>query len=79
MGRWERWKGNDMAKWERWESDEVGRWEVHGFIQGWGKQCESKIFFFFYGVNQGNEGDGLKFFLRARRDGKTFLRSSASC
>ena len=30
-------------------------------------------------VNQGNEGDGLKIFLRARRDGKTLLRSSASC
>ena len=30
-------------------------------------------------VNQGNEGDGLKIFLRARSDGKTLLRSYASC
>ena len=30
-------------------------------------------------VNQGNEGDGLKIFLCACRDGKTLLRSSASC
>ena len=30
-------------------------------------------------VNQGNEEDGLQIFLRARRDGKTLLRSSASC
>ena len=30
-------------------------------------------------VNQGNEGDGLKIFLCASRDGKTFLRSSESC
>ena len=30
-------------------------------------------------VNQGNEGDGLKIFLQACRDGKTLLRSSTSC
>ena len=30
-------------------------------------------------VNQGNEGDGLKIFLHARRDGKALLRSSTSC
>ena len=78
MGRWERWKVNDLARWERRESGEVGRWEVYGFIRGWGTQCESKILFF-YVVNKGNEGDGLKFFLHAHRDGKTLLRSSASC
>ena len=71
--RWERWKGNEVARWERWESGEVGRWEVPGFIQGWGAQGESKIFFLFLmlikgtkgrsDVNQGNKGDGLKIFL----------------
>ena len=30
-------------------------------------------------VNQGNEGDGLKIFLRARRDGETLLRHSELC
>ena len=30
-------------------------------------------------INQGNKGDGLKSFLCAHRDGKTLLRSSASC
>ena len=25
VGRWEMWKGNDVAKWERQESGEVGR------------------------------------------------------
>ena len=30
-------------------------------------------------VNQGNEGDGLKIFLRFHRDGKTLLRYSARC
>ena len=30
-------------------------------------------------VNQGNEGDELKIFLRVHRDGKAPLRSSASC
>ena len=39
MGRWERWKGNEV---ERWESGEVGRWDVPGFIQGWETQGESK-------------------------------------
>ena len=43
VGEVERWKGNEVARWERQESGEVGRWEVSGFIQGWGKQGESKI------------------------------------
>ena len=30
-------------------------------------------------VNEENEGDGLKISLRVDRDGKTLLRSSASC
>ena len=30
-------------------------------------------------VNQGNEGNRLKIFLLVHRDGKTLLRSSASC
>ena len=30
-------------------------------------------------VDQGNKGDGLKIFLYACRDGRTLLRSSASC
>ena len=36
LGRWERWKGNEVARWERQESDDVGRWEVPSFIQGLG-------------------------------------------
>ena len=39
-------------------------------IKGTKGQCD---------VNQGSEGDGLKTFLHTRRDGKTLLRSSASC
>ena len=34
MGRWNRWKGNEVASWERQESGEGGRWKVPGFIQG---------------------------------------------
>ena len=30
-------------------------------------------------VNQGNEGDGLKIFSRAGRDGKALFISSVSC
>ena len=73
-----------------WEVGEVGSWEVPGFIQGWGTQGKSKILSFCFlmlikgtkgqsDVNQGKEGDGWKIFLCARRDGKTLLRSSASC
>ena len=44
LGRWERWKGNEVerwkgnevARWKRQESGEVGRWEVPGLIQMWG-------------------------------------------
>ena len=43
VGRWEKWKGNEVA---RWESGEVGSWEVPGFIQGWGTQGESEILSF---------------------------------
>ena len=55
MGRW---KGNDLAKWERRESGEVGRCEVYSFIQGWGKQYESKILFFFMMLIKGTKGMG---------------------
>ena len=46
MGRWERWKGNEVARWERRESGEVERWEVPGFIQGGKQKGESKILSF---------------------------------
>ena len=31
VGRWERWKGNEVARLKKWESGEVGRWEVPGY------------------------------------------------
>ena len=46
MGRWERWKGNEVARPERQESGEMARWKVPGFIQGRGRQDDSKIFSF---------------------------------
>ena len=38
VGRWERWKCNNVVRWGRRESGEVGRWEILGFIQGRGTQ-----------------------------------------
>ena len=46
VGRWERWKGNEVARRKRQESGEVGKWEIPGFIQGWETQGESKILSF---------------------------------
>ena len=55
-----------MVKWE------VGRFLVLFLMLIKGMKGQSD-------VNQGNEGDGFKIFLSACRDGKTLLRSSASC
>ena len=32
VGRWERWRGNEVARLKRQESSERGRWEAPGFI-----------------------------------------------
>ena len=50
VGRWGRYKGNEVARWERRESGEVRRWGFLGFIQGSGTQGASKIlsFCFYY-------------------------------
>ena len=46
VGKWERWKDNEVARSERWESGEVGRWEIPDIIQDWGTQGQSKILSF---------------------------------
>ena len=56
MGRWERWKGNEVAKWERWESAEVGSWEVPGFIKGGEYRVSPRFCLFVSDANQGNKG-----------------------
>ena len=80
--RWERWKGKEMTRRERRESGEVGRWEggrLLFFFKGGEHRVSPRFYLFVSAVNQGNEEDGSKIFLCARRDGKTLLRSSASC
>ena len=77
-----RWKGGKDGRVMRWQGGKgrgVVKWEVPGFIQEWGIQGESRFYLSVSDVNQGNEGDGLKIFLRACRDGKILLRFSASC
>ena len=69
-----------MTRWERWENGEVERWKVPGFIQGGRHKMISRFHLFVSDVNQGTKGwDGFKIFLHGRRDGKTLLRSFASC
>ena len=79
--RWQGGKGRRVVRWED------GRFLV--LFKG-GEDSVSPRFYLFVSdvnqgvkgrsdVNRGNEGDGLKIFLRASRDGKTLLRSSASC
>ena len=70
VGRWERWKGNEVVRWED------GRFLV--LFKGGEHRVSPRFYLFVSDVNQGNEGDGLKIFLCARRDGRTLIRSSAS-
>ena len=58
------------------------KWEAGRFLvlfKGGEHRVSSRFYLFISDVNQGDEGDGLKIFLLARREGKTLLRSSASC
>ena len=48
-------------------------------FQGGEQRVGPRFYLFVSDVNQGNEGDELKVFLCAHRDGKTLLRSSTSC
>ena len=57
------------------------RWEGGRFLvlfKDGEHRVSARFCLFVFDVNQGNEGDAFKIFLRARRDGKTLLRSSAS-
>ena len=77
--RWEGWKGNEVVNWK---VERVVRWEGGRFLvllKGEEHRVSPRFYLSASDVNQGNEGDGLKIFLRARRDGKTLLRSSSSC
>ena len=69
--RWQGGKGRRVVRWED------GRFLV--LFKGGEDSVSPRFYLFVSDVNQGNEGDGLKIFLRASRDGKTLLRSSASC
>ena len=58
------------------------KWEGGRFLvlfKGGENRVSPRFCLFVSDVNQGNEGDRLKIFLRARKGGKTLLRSSASC
>ena len=69
-----------MARWEKWENGEVERWKVPGFIQGGRHKMIQDFIFLFLMLIKGTKGwDGFKIFLDGRRDGKTLLRSFASC
>ena len=58
----------------------MGGWEGGRFLvlfKGGEHTVNPRFHLFISDVNQGNKGEWLKIFLRARRDGKTVLRSSA--
>ena len=84
-GRLVRWEGGKDGRVMRWQGGKgwrVVRWEDGRFLvlfKGGEQRMNPRFYLFVSDVNQGNEGDRLKIFLRARRDGKTLLRSSASC
>ena len=58
----------------RWEG-----WKFLALFKGGEYRLSPRFYLFVSDVNQGNKGDGLKIFLRGCKDGKTLLRSSASC
>ena len=92
VGGWWRGTGGKVMRWQGGKGRRVVRWEDGRFLvlfKGGEDSVSPRFYLFVSDVNQGvkgrsdvnqrNEGDGLKIFLRASRDGKTLLRSSASC
>ena len=78
--KWEGGKGGKVVRWERWENGEAesGRYLV--LFKGGGHKRGPRFHLFVSDVNQGNEGVGwVQDFLVWPRDGKTLLRSFASC
>ena len=74
--------GGRLVRWEGGKSRRVVRWEGGRFLvlfKGGEHSVSPRFYLFVSDVNQWNEGDGFKIFLHACRDGKTLLRSSASC
>ena len=75
-------KGGRVMRSQVGKGGRVMRWEGGRFLvlfKGGEYRVSPRFYLFVSDVNQRNKGDGLKIFLRACRDGKTFLRSSASC
>ena len=71
-------EGSELARWEKWEGNIVeGSWLYSrvGDV-GW---LQDFVFLFLMLINGTKEQDRLKIILRGRRDGKTLLRSYASC
>ena len=81
--RWQRWEDGEVRRWQRWEDGEVVRWEGDSFLVlfkvgdiGW---VQKFIFLFLMLIEETKGWDRFKIFLCDCRDGKTLLRSSASC
>ena len=89
FGRWEsgrlvRWEDGRIVRWQggkvvRWQGGRMVRQKGGGYLVLFtdGGHDESKISSFVSDINQGNEG--FKIFLRGHMNGKTLLRSFASC
>ena len=80
--RWEGGKGGRIMRWQGGKGGRVVRWEGGRFLvlfKGGEHRVSPRFYLFVSDVDQGNKVDGLKIFLHACRDGKTFLRSSTSC
>ena len=91
--RWEGRNGGRVIRWQGGKGRrKVVRWEggrLLFFFKGWKHRVIPRFYLFVSDVNEGNkewsdvnqwnEGDRLKIFFCAHRDGKTLLGSSASC
>ena len=82
VGGWGGGKGGRVMKWQAGKGGGVVRWQVGRFLVLFKDgECRAspRFYLFVSDVNQENARNGLKIFWRAHRDGKTLLKSSASC
>ena len=81
--RWQVGKGRRVVRWQGGKGGRVVRWQGGRFLvlfeAGDAGCVQDFIFLFLMLINEMKEQGVFKIFLRGRRDGKTLLRSMASC
>ena len=50
------WDVSELGRWQRWKGNEVARWEVPGLLKGGEHRVCPRFYLFVSHVNQGNKG-----------------------